>query len=236
MASLTAKHLLSCEVKTHSKGVRLGLMEEHVSSGYGTGREALLAATVQVVARKGLRGLTYRAVAEIAGVNNTLVAHHFGTRDALIEAALEWSVDRSIGLSGLEILPTDEDDFCRSIMALIRENPDMQTFQYEMILEARRRPELAGAVRHLYESYISALSAGLARWGITGDDLGAAQAAFAALDGLVLQLIAGMDEEGVERAIRYLWAVLAGSAAARSLPDGGEPRQKCSLPVSGSGS
>jgi AcrR family transcriptional regulator len=193
-------------------------MEEHVSAGYGTGREALLAATVQVVARKGLRGLTYRAVAEIAGVNNTLVAHHFGTRDALIEAALEWSVSQSIGLSGLENLPSGEDDFCRSIMALIRENPDLQTFQYEMILEARRRPELAGAVRHLYESYISALSTGLSRLGINGDS-GAAQAAFGALDGLVLQLIAGVEEEGVERAIRYLWAVLAGSAEARSLPD-----------------
>jgi hypothetical protein len=87
-----------------------------------------------------------------------------------------------------------------------------------MILEARRPPELAGAVRHLYESYISALSAGLSRWGINGD-LGAAQAAFAALDGLVLQLIAGVDGQGVERVIRYLWAVLAGSAEIRSLPD-----------------
>jgi hypothetical protein len=37
---------------------------------------------------------------------------------------------------------------------------------------------------------------GLTRWGINGD-LGAAQAAFAALDGLVLQLIAGVDEQGV---------------------------------------
>jgi hypothetical protein len=56
---------------------------------------------------------------------------------------------------------------------------------------------------------------GLTRWGINGD-LGAAQAAFAALDGLVLQLIAGVDEQGVERAIRYLGAVLAGSAEVRS--------------------
>jgi AcrR family transcriptional regulator len=215
---VTSKHLLSVAVKTLSKGIRLWLMEELVSAGYGTGREALLAATVHVVARKGLRGLTYRAVAEIAGVNNSLVAHHFGSRDALIEAALEWSVSRSIGLSGLENLPSDEDDFCRSLMALIRENPDLQTFQYEMILEARRRPELAGAVRHLYESYISALSAGLSRLGISSDS-GAAQAAFAALDGLVLQLIAGVDEEEVERAIRYLWAILAGSAEAGSLPN-----------------
>lgn len=160
--------------------------------------------------------MTYRAVAEAAGVNNTLVAHHFGTRDALIEAALEWSVTQSIGLSGLQNLPAGEDDFCRSIMAFILENPDMQTFQYEMILEARRRPELAGAVRRLYESYISTLAAGLDGLGF-GSEPGVAQAAFAALDGLVLQLIAGVDEQAVERAIRSLWGMLAQAANARTL-------------------
>ena len=178
-------------------------------SGYGTGREALLAATVHVVARKGLRGLTFRAVAEQAGVNNTLVVHHFGKRDALIEAALEWSVQQSIGLSRLEALPATEDEFCRSILSLIEDNPDIQIFQYEMILESRRRPELAGPVQHLYDSYIQALSDGLERIGFGGQE-GAAQAAFAALDGLVLQLLAGANAKGVEAAIRYLWAALGG--------------------------
>jgi AcrR family transcriptional regulator len=183
-------------------------MNGYSRAAYGTGREALLAATVHVVAQRGLRGLTYRAVAELAGVNNTLVAHHFGTRDALIEAALEWSVNQSIGQSGLESLPSTEDEFCRSILELIRENPDIQTFQYEMILEARRRPELAGAVRRLYESYIAALSKGLRNLG-SNSDYAVAQATFAALDGLVLQLIAGADPGNVERAIRYLWWSLA---------------------------
>lgn len=182
-------------------------------TGYGTGRDALLAATVHVVARKGLRGLTFRAVAELAGVNNTLVVHHFGTRDALIDAALDWSVRQSIGLSKLGELPSTEDEFCASIMALIGADPDMQIFQYEMILEARRRPELAQAVAQLYESYVEALSEGLRKAGL-GDDKGAAQATFAALDGLVLQLLAGGNPAGVEAAIRYLWNSLGGQVAA----------------------
>jgi AcrR family transcriptional regulator len=177
--------------------------------GYGTGREALLAATVHVVARKGLRGATFRAVAEQAGVNNSLVAHHFGTRDALIKAALDWSVNQSIVLSQLKALPGTEEEFCRSLLALIAENPDLQIFQYEMILESRRRPELAGAVRQLYASYVSALTEGLRRIGF-GNQEGAAEAAFAALDGLVLQLLAGVDPKGVENAIRYLWVSLGG--------------------------
>lgn len=178
-------------------------------SGYGTGREALLAATVHVVAVKGLRGATFRAVAEQAGVNNSLVAHHFGTWDALIEAALDWSVKQSIGLSQLEELPDTEEEFCQTILALPAINPDLQIFQYEMILEARRRPELAGAVRQLYASYVAALSEGLRRIGV-GSQTGAAEAAFAALDGLVLQLLAGVDPKGVESAVRYLWVALAG--------------------------
>jgi AcrR family transcriptional regulator len=180
--------------------------------GYGTGRESLLAATVHVVARKGLRGLTFRAVAEHAGVNNTLVVYHFGTRDALIEAALEWSVKQSIGLSQLEALPATEEEFCQCILSLIDDNPDIQIFQYEMILESRRRPELTGPVQQLYESYIAALSEGLQRIGFGGQE-GAAQAAFAALDGLVLQLLAGVNPRGVEAAIRYLWAALGGHVA-----------------------
>lgn len=181
-------------------------------TGYGTGREALLAATVHVVARRGLRGATFRAVAEQAGVNNSLVAHHFGTRDALIEAALDWSVKQSIGLSRLEELPGTEEEFCQSILALIADNPDLQIFQYEMILESRRRPELSGAVRQLYSSYVAALSAGLRRIGFGNQD-GAAEATFAALDGLVLQLLAGVDTIGVENAIRYLWVTLGGQPA-----------------------
>ncbi|WP_416979825.1 TetR family transcriptional regulator [Streptomyces sp. T028] len=46
--------------------------------GYGEGRDALLIAAVRVVARDGLRKLTYRAVAAEAGVTHGLVAHHFG--------------------------------------------------------------------------------------------------------------------------------------------------------------
>lgn len=197
------------KVNTLLPAARIGNMSGQKQGSYGTGREALLAATIHVVARKGLRGMTFRAVAEHAGVNNTLVVHHFGKRDALIEAALEWSVQQSIGLSQLEALPATEEEFCQSILSLIEDNPDIQIFQYEMILESRRRPELAGPVRHLYESYIAALSDGLQRIGVGGQE-GAAQAAFAALDGLVLQLLAGADTKGVEAAIRYLWAALGG--------------------------
>ena len=45
---------------------------------YGAGRQALIEATVQVIGDHGWAGLTNRRVAEVAGVNNTLITHHFG--------------------------------------------------------------------------------------------------------------------------------------------------------------
>ena len=130
-------------------------------SKYGTGKEALLRAAVAVVAAKGLRGLTYRSVAEAAGVNNTLVAHHFGSRDALIAAALDWAAEQSISASRLREAAAVGHSFTESLLELLLAEPELQVFQYEMILEARRRPELAEAVSALYENYVSALAEGL---------------------------------------------------------------------------
>ncbi len=74
---------------------------------YGEGRAALLAAVVRIVAERGLRNLTYRAVAKEAGVTHGLVTHHFGTRDALIHAALEYSLETSIPPSAPKLAAGD---------------------------------------------------------------------------------------------------------------------------------
>ncbi|HKU02913.1 MAG TPA: TetR family transcriptional regulator [Arthrobacter sp.] len=168
---------------------------------YGEGREALLRAVVDVVAQKGLRGLTYRAVAQAAGVNNSLVAHHFGTRDALIAAALLWSSEQSIGASRLREAAQNGGTFTEALLELLLEDPGLQVFQYEMILEARRRPELAGPVVELYESYVGALSEGLEAFGVQGNVRVVARSLFAALDGLVLQYVAGVGRDEIAAAL-----------------------------------
>ena len=58
---------------------------------YGTGRDTLLAAAVQVASDKGLAALTYREVAREAGVAHSLVAHHFGSRNSLSRATMEYA-------------------------------------------------------------------------------------------------------------------------------------------------
>lgn len=158
------------------------------SSGakYGTGKEALLRAVVDVVAEEGLDGLSYRKVAQRAGVNNTLISHHFGSKEALLEAATAWAVQRSQQLAGLNRTADLDLDFAETLTRLVDEEPNVQMFQYYMVLASRRSPELVRIAGTLYESYISIVESILARCG-SGPDRATARAVFAALDGLVLQ-------------------------------------------------
>lgn len=52
-------------------------------------REQLLAAARQEFAAKGFRGATTRAIAEAAEVDIALIAHYFGDKQGLFDAALE---------------------------------------------------------------------------------------------------------------------------------------------------
>ncbi|MHB9856289.1 TetR/AcrR family transcriptional regulator [Streptomyces krungchingensis] len=162
---------------------------------YGEGREALLNAAVRVVARGGLRKLTYRAVAEEAGVTHGLVVHHFGSRDALIEATLAHTIRTSLTTSALEPGTGKVADFAAGVSEMVTADPDLQAFQYELLLEARRRPELLVPLRELYDEYFDATQRELSRMLPAGADEALTRLVFAALDGLVLhQLVLGEPE------------------------------------------
>lgn len=154
---------------------------------YGSGRDALLNAAITVVARRGLRHLTYRAVAAEAGVTHGLVAHHFGSRDALLLAALRHSVRRSIDVTAL--LPDSDNpaEFLRQFARMVDADPDLHAFQYEVLLEARRSTAAREHAAELYASYRDAAREGLSRLGIKSGPM--ADLVFAALDGLVFQQV-----------------------------------------------
>lgn len=179
--------------------------------GYGDGKDALLRATIRVVAAKGMRGLTFRAVAAEAGVNNTLIAHHFGTRDNLLAAALEWSTARSIGLTHLSEYASDAPSFRSALVQSVLSEPELHAFQFEMILESSRRADLQPAVHRLYDQYVAALAGGRSALGLPSSD-GLDRALFAALDGLVLQYLAhAITAEQFADAVDALGSAVASS-------------------------
>lgn len=175
---------------------------------YGEGREALLRATVKVVALGGLRALTYRAVAEEAGVAHALVRFHFGSRDALIVAATEYSLPEAIRVGGLESDSTDVGDYASQLHEVIVTEAELTAFQFEVILESRRRPELRPVVREIYDIFRKTATADLNQRGVQADEaLGAL--IFATLDGLVFQAVSMNDPESIEAPLQRLRQLLA---------------------------
>ncbi|MER6138466.1 TetR family transcriptional regulator [Streptomyces sparsogenes] len=181
--------------------------------GYGEGREALLAAAVRVVARGGLRKLTYRAVAAEAGVTHGLVAHHFGSRDALLEEALRWCVTRSIETSSLVPASGRLEDFAATLADFIAADPDVQAFQYELKLESRRRPELRHHVDVLYDAYRDAVREALACFDVSQE---MTEIVFAALDGLVFHQVTSGAPDRTKESVDTLRRLLAAHRAQAS--------------------
>lgn len=175
--------------------------------GYGQGREALLRAVITVVSSGGLRNLTYRSVATEAGVTHGLVRHHFGSRDALIEAALDYALELSIANSSLDADITSIDEFAASLDSLIDMDPELQAFQFELVLESRRNPDLLPYVEKLYDGYRRATRTALACLGIVDSDV--AELVFAALDGLAFQQVAFGTSDQTRRGVRALQRLLA---------------------------
>ncbi len=68
-------------------------------------REQIVAAAYAVASKRGLRAVTVRDVARKAGVSAGLVIFHFGTKDRLVLALLDWVVANTVSLTvGPEIV------------------------------------------------------------------------------------------------------------------------------------
>ena len=82
-----------------------------------------------------------------------------------------------------------------------------QAFQYELILESRRRPELRPLVDKLYSAYRQTLQVELERADLGSDD-SLVHLVFAALDGLVFQQTASGDTGATRRSLDRLRELL----------------------------
>ncbi|MEX2985980.1 TetR/AcrR family transcriptional regulator [Streptomyces sp. C36] len=152
--------------------------------------EEITAATEQVIAERGIEGLTHRAVAEQAGVPLGATTYHFATKDDLITAALQRAVDRYAayltdwaarrpGLTAdqLTVLLTDV------LLDCFGPQRDQQVLEFELYLAALRRP----ALRPIADQYIQLTIDALAHY----TDPVTATTAAVAITGLTLRGLAG---------------------------------------------
>jgi TetR/AcrR family transcriptional regulator, regulator of biofilm formation and stress response len=175
-------------------------------------REALIDATIRVVAERGLRGFTYRAVAAEAGVTHGLVQHYFGTLESLLEEALTVSFERDRAEAPPD-MSHGLDEVVAHLPAHIDATRAQQAFQYEILIESLRREELAPHLRRLYTDYVGAMRQRLVRAGLP-DDPALARAVFAAVDGLVLQRLFFADREEMEESLEWMRRLLTAFAHA----------------------
>ncbi|MEV5987648.1 TetR family transcriptional regulator C-terminal domain-containing protein [Streptomyces sp. NPDC052051] len=116
----------------------------------GASRADLVADTaLALLAERGMRGLTHRAVDEAAGLPQGSTSNLARTRLALLELAVRRLADREARVLALHELPSPEggldalvDGLALATHRSLTRNRELTVARYELALEATRRPEL----------------------------------------------------------------------------------------------
>jgi AcrR family transcriptional regulator len=168
-------------------------------------RRRLLDAGVDVLARQGARGLTFRAVDDAAEVPPGTTSNYFGNRDEMLRELGRHVFERLTPEPVAETQkPTREREAQLMKELLGRARRDREGFLalYELRLEAVRRPELADAIADRYAENLEAISAGHLEGGFPGDRR-TALLLYLGMSGLILEYLTlpGLlpsDEGGVD--------------------------------------
>ncbi|HET6737339.1 MAG TPA: TetR family transcriptional regulator, partial [Kribbella sp.] len=108
-------------------------------------QDAIADAAIHLVATRGLRGLTHRAVDTEAGLPPGSTSYYLRTRNALLTACVARMLARDV--AGMPPSGTDPLELMVAMTTGLAENrPDDLVARYELSLEASRRPELRTAI------------------------------------------------------------------------------------------
>ncbi|MFE4218260.1 TetR/AcrR family transcriptional regulator [Streptomyces sp. NPDC056844] len=110
--------------------------------------ELIADAALALLAERGMRGLTHRAVDERAGLPQGSTSNHARTREALLEAAVRRLAELEARvLAPGELLTRADPDgaaagLARALHRYLTGSTDLLVCRYELALEATRRPAL----------------------------------------------------------------------------------------------
>jgi DNA-binding transcriptional regulator YbjK len=177
--------------------------------------DAILEAALRVIAERGVSAVTHRAVAAEAAVPLSSTTYYFESLDELLEEALLLFVNREaerIGLlaerlEGLDLSPLET-------ARLFRAELETNVAQFELYLEASRRPRLREVARRCLELYTAVAESALRASGAP-DPASYGRAFVALFDGYSLHRIAGGDDQGFEDALMALWAAATRATGTR---------------------
>lgn len=129
----------------------------------GDRRQQVLDATLLVIAEHGVHAVTHRAVAAAGGVPLASTTYHFASKDELVRETLALVVDRSVQLA--EQLCADPpgdvaglvDRLTALSLAQLADDRAPLAAQFELMLEAGRRPELQPLAERWDQAYAACL-------------------------------------------------------------------------------
>jgi DNA-binding transcriptional regulator YbjK len=163
-------------------------------------REQILEAALRVIGRAGVQAVTHRAVAEEAGVPLGSTTYYFDSRDDLIRQALEYVAASEVERYGKrgDLLRTVESPgelADRLIDELVAAAQDRIAYiaEYELWLEAGRRPELREAAQNWCDAEQRSVAIAMEALG-SADAATDASLVVAAIDGLGERVLAREDD------------------------------------------
>ena len=120
-------------------------MQNVVTSERSVREIEIIRSAYRTMARRGSHRMSLQDVADEAGVSKALVLYHFGTKDALLLAAMKWAVERTAERirSGLESGRDPHDQITALVDAIFIEpdaNRDFYLFYLDLVEHAGRIP------------------------------------------------------------------------------------------------
>jgi AcrR family transcriptional regulator len=168
-------------------------------------RAALLEAVIAAITRDGLGARSLRDLARAAGTSHRMLIHHFGSRDGLLVAIVTEVEARQREL--LRTLPTDSDDAIATIWTRVAD-PSLWPFErlfFECYARGTQGEEpFNRLVPALVEDWLALFPRGHRR--------DQARLGLAVIRGLLLDLVATEDPQGVKRAMKQFRQLLANAA------------------------
>lgn len=162
-------------------------------------RAELIEATLEVIEREGVGGVSHRAVAKLAGVSPSAAIHYFATLDDLLVAAVISANEESvIAVNGIDDVAGLADLLAEQIV----DQRARFVALYELYLLAARRP----ALRPEAHRWIDSVDSAARRLG--ADETGA-RALTAALDGFGIQALVTDEEPDRKRIVAALRRTLS---------------------------
>lgn len=181
-------------------------------------QDAIADAAIHLVATRGLRGLTHRAVDAEAGLPPGSTSYYLRTRNALLTACVSRMLTRDV--SAMPPAGADPVELMVGMtVGMARNRPDDLVARYELSLEASRQPELRTAINEGGRQLRAMLAQLLDGLGVPEPEAAAWPVA-AMMDGLMYDRVAGagatLSPEAFEAAVRRsVVALIAGLKGAR---------------------